>query len=272
MDCAGSRSYLTCQHLSRLIIHIVWGKLRGINKRKLMSAAFSDSFIRNIKTTGRYTDAATQGLNLQVKVNGGKYWAMRYLFQDKRYDLSIGSYPNVSLREARIRATAARAQLNAGLRPTPNWKPQPTLEEQHRAIAPANVTFKQYAADCIAAKRAEWRNPKHAEQWSSTVEMYANPFIGNKPIDAVDMNDILNILVPARSVGMDTGIRNYKGAANWCQSSHMEGLTRDRAAKARKDSQGTAPPCAGLSVGPWLHSTATRHRRCRRLGTRVPYS
>ena len=46
-----------------------------------MSAAFSDSFIRNIKTTGRYTDAATQGLNLQVKVNGGKYWAMRYLFQ-----------------------------------------------------------------------------------------------------------------------------------------------------------------------------------------------
>ena len=50
-----------------------------------MSTAFSDSFIRNIKTTGRYTDAATQGLNLQVKSNGGRYWAMRYLFRDKRY-------------------------------------------------------------------------------------------------------------------------------------------------------------------------------------------
>jgi integrase len=183
-----------------------------------MSAAFSDSFIRNIKTTGRYTDAATQGLNLQVKVNGGKYWAMRYLFQDKRYDLSIGSYPNVSLREARIRATAARAQLNAGLRPTPNWKPQPTLEEQHRAIAPANVTFKQYAADCIAAKRAEWRNPKHAEQWSSTVEMYANPFIGNKPIDAVDMNDILNILVPIWQTKTVTATR-LRGRLEWILAS-----------------------------------------------------
>ena len=183
-----------------------------------MSAAFSDSFIRNIKTTGRYTDAATQGLNLQVKVNGGKYWAMRYLFQDKRYDLSIGSYPNVSLREARIRATAARAQLNAGLRPTPNWKPQPTLEEQHRARAPANVTFKQYAADCIAAKRAEWRNPKHAEQWSSTVEMYANPFIGNKPIDAVDMNDILNILVPIWQTKTVTATR-LRGRLEWILAS-----------------------------------------------------
>ena len=88
-----------------------------------MSAAFSDSFIRNIKTTGRYTDAATQGLNLQVKVNGGKYWAMRYLFQDKRYDLSIGSYPNVSLKEAPYpgdsrpcttkRRTSPRAKLEA---------------------------------------------------------------------------------------------------------------------------------------------------------------
>ena len=183
-----------------------------------MSAAFSDRFIRNIKTTGRYTDAATQGLNLQVKVNGGKYWAMRYLFQVKRYDLSIGSYPNVSLKEARIRATAARAQLNAGLRPTPNWKPQPTLEEQHRAIAPANVTFKQYAADCIAAKRAEWRNPKHAEQWSSTVEMYANPFIGNKPIDAVDMNDILNILVPIWQTKTVTATR-LRGRLEWILAS-----------------------------------------------------
>jgi len=56
------------------------GKAEGKNERKAMSTAFSDSFIRNIKTTGRYTDAATQGLNLQVKANGGKYWAMRYLF------------------------------------------------------------------------------------------------------------------------------------------------------------------------------------------------
>ena len=181
-----------------------------------MSTAFSDSFIRNIKTTGRYTDAATQGLNLQVKANGGKYWAMRYLFQDKRYDLSLGSYPTVSLKEARVRATAARAQLNAGQRPEPSWKPQPLFKEQQRAEE--KVTFRRYAVDCIAAKRAEWKNIKHAEQWSSTIEMYANPVIGNKPIEAVDMEDILKILVPIWEKKTVTATR-LRGRLEWILAS-----------------------------------------------------
>ena len=53
-------------------------------KGTAMSTAFTDTFIRNIKDLGRYTDAATQGLNLQVKPSGGKYWTFRYLFQGKR--------------------------------------------------------------------------------------------------------------------------------------------------------------------------------------------
>ena len=100
------------------------------------------------------------------------------MFQHRRYDLSLGSYPNVSLKEARIRATAARAQLNGGQRPEPAWKPQRPSKEQQRYATPVKVTFKQYAADCIAAKRADWKNKKHAEQWSSTVEIYANPVFG----------------------------------------------------------------------------------------------
>ena len=181
-----------------------------------MSSAFSDSFIRNIKTPGRYTDAATQGLNLQVKANGGKYWAMRYLFQDKRHDLSLGSYPSVTLKEARIRATAARAQLNAGQRPEATWKPKPSCKEQ--PITASKVTFRQYAADCIAAKRAEWKNAKHAEQWSSTIEMYANPVIGSKPIDAVDMDDILKILVPIWNTKTVTATR-LRGRLDWILAS-----------------------------------------------------
>jgi integrase len=181
-----------------------------------MSTVFSDSFIRNIKTTGRYTDAATQGLNLQVKANGGKYWAMRYLFQDRRYDLSLGSYPNVSLKEARVRATAARAQLNSGQRPEPSWKPQTLYKEQQRI--PAKLTFSQYATECIAAKRAEWKNNKHAEQWSSTIEMYANPVIGNKPIDAVDMDDILKILLPIWQTKTVTATR-LRGRLDWILAS-----------------------------------------------------
>ena len=183
-----------------------------------MSSAFSDSFIRNIKTIGRYTDAAIQGLNLQVKSNGGKYWAFRYLFQDRRYDLSLGSYPNVSLKDARIRATAARAQLNSGQRPEPSWKPRTLPTEQQLVHVPTSVTFSQYAADCIAAKRTEWKNAKHAEQWSSTIEMYANPLIGSKPIDTVNMDDILNILTPIWTTKTVTATR-LRGRLEWILAS-----------------------------------------------------
>ena len=134
-----------------------------------MSTAFSDSFIRNIKTTGRYTDAATQGLNLQVKANGGKYWALRYLFQDKRYDLSLGSYPNVSLREARVRATAARAQLNAGQRPEPTWKQHPPKKEQQHSQA--DEDFQHPVSTCVMTSCGS----SFCKAWLGTANMCAHP-------------------------------------------------------------------------------------------------
>ena len=80
-----------------------------------MSIAFTDPYIRNIKIKGRYTDSATQGLNIQVKANGAKYWTFRYLYQGKRHDLGLGTYPAISLKDARARATAARNQIKLRL-------------------------------------------------------------------------------------------------------------------------------------------------------------
>ncbi len=94
-----------------------------------MSIVFTDIYIRNLKTAGRHTDAATQGLNLQIKAGGGKYWTFRYLYQGKRHDLGLGTYPAVSLKEARSRAINARNKLNQGQRPDATWKPQPAVAE-----------------------------------------------------------------------------------------------------------------------------------------------
>jgi integrase len=91
-------------------------------------------------------------------------------------------------------------------------------EEQQQPKVPSKVTFSQYAADCITSKRAEWKNAKHAEQWSSTVEMYANPLIGSKPIDAVDMDDILKILTPIWTTKTVTATR-LRGRLEWILAS-----------------------------------------------------
>ena len=179
-----------------------------------MGTIFTDALIKNLNTPGRYTDAATPGLNLQVKPNGGKYWNLRYILAGKRCDMSLGAYPSVKLKEARARATEVRAQIIRGESPRAFWRADKETTEE----PVAEVLFKDYAAECIAAKRPEWRNAKHAAQWSSSIQRFANPIIGNKPLDEVTLDDILKILTPIWHTRTVTAER-LRGRLDWIFSS-----------------------------------------------------
>jgi integrase len=181
-----------------------------------MKAPLTDTFVKNLTKPGRFTDQAVTGLNLQVKPGGGKYWIFRYVYSGARYDLSLGAYPGITLREARIRATAARAQLNKGDRPEATWRVKRQVIRPTGNQTPA--LFKDYAAACIATKRAEWRNPKHAEQWVATIETYANPVIGHKAVADVDLEDILKILTPIWHTKTVTAAR-LRGRLEWVLAS-----------------------------------------------------
>jgi Arm DNA-binding domain len=58
------------------------------------------------------------GLVLEVRPEGGKWWRYRYRFDGKEKMLSLGTYPAVSLAEARSRRNAARDQIAAGINPS----------------------------------------------------------------------------------------------------------------------------------------------------------
>ena len=176
-----------------------------------MSSVLTDTYIRNLKSVGRYTDAATLGLNLQVKASGGKYWTFRYLYQSKRHDLGLGTYPAISLREARARATNARNALNQGQRPVATWKPKPAVSKETESDKP---TFKEFAKNCIDSKKAEWRNDKHGAQWYATIKQYADPVIGDKNLDEIDTDDILKILNPIWYTKTVTASR-LRGRIEW---------------------------------------------------------
>jgi integrase len=188
-----------------------------------MPTTLTDALIRSLSTPGRYTDAAAAGLNLQVKPNGGKYWTLRYVYGGKRQDISLGAYPTVTLKEARARATDLRSQINKGVEPNAGWRAAREVQEKTIQV----VLFANYAAQCIAAKRPEWRNPKHAAQWTSTIERFANPVIGNMPIDTISMEDILRILNPIwhnRTVTAD----RLRGRLEWIFSSAIARGLRTR--------------------------------------------
>lgn len=185
----------------------------GILKGTVMKHAFTDLFVKNIKKPGRYTDPDTKGLNLQVKANLQKYWVLRYVFEFKRYDLALGAYPEILIKEARKRAIDARGQLNHGKNPK---KPKKTSE--HLPPADTKPTFRNYAHACIEMKRPEWTNAKHGDQWVYTMEEYAFPIIGNKPIDEIDTEDILKILMPIWTTKTETASR-LRGRLEWILAS-----------------------------------------------------
>ena len=177
-----------------------------------MRIVFTDAFIKNIKQAGRYTDAATSGLNFNVKNSTGGYWVFRYQFAGKRVDLSLGAYPSITLKEARKRAIASRNELLQGNRPTAYWRTQIVQKDRNQPL------FKDYAKQCIEAKKAEWQNPKHVEQWFNTVEQYANPLIGDKGLDEIDTQDILDILTPIWYTKTETASR-LRGRIEWILAS-----------------------------------------------------
>lgn len=57
------------------------------------------------------------GLVVLVKPSGAKLWRFRYSFAGKKQKLSLGSYPDIPLAQARIRAADARAKLAQGISP-----------------------------------------------------------------------------------------------------------------------------------------------------------
>ena len=182
-------------------------------------AHFTDKSIQRLTSVGRYTDPSTPGLNLQVKPNGKQYWTCRIVHKGSRKDISLGVYPSVSLKEARQRAISIRNDLNHGHEPQTPWRHlkrgQKTLEAQDDLSGP---TFSEFAAKCIANKRHEWRNSKHAAQWISSIERFANPVLGNKQLDQINTEDILQILQPIWQTKTVTASR-LRGRLEWILSS-----------------------------------------------------
>ena len=110
--------------------------------------ALSDASIRALKPRGSvYAVTDEKGLSLQTTVSGTKLWRFRYQFGGKPRVISLGSYPEVPLAEARRKRDAARSEVQAGIDPGTERKKAKLLS----ALASAN-TFQAIAEEYIDAK------------------------------------------------------------------------------------------------------------------------
>lgn len=83
----------------------------------------TDIAIRQARATGKaYTLGDGRGLALNVAANGSKSWHFRYPWLGKQRRMSLGTYPEVSLKEVRTRREAARALVASGVNPQEHRK------------------------------------------------------------------------------------------------------------------------------------------------------
>lgn len=181
-----------------------------IPERKCMKLKFDHQSIKNAKQVGRHT-TNEKGLQLLIKKGGYKYWVLRYTYGANRHDLTLGSFPEISVADARKKAQEARYQLNQGINPIADRKAKKVALI---AQTSTSVTFEKFALEVIESKRIEWTNEKHAAQWEATLREYAFPIIGQKRLDAIDMEDILKILQPIWSTKTETASR-LRGRLEW---------------------------------------------------------
>ena len=85
----------------------------------------TDTSIRSVKAKERPVKLFDErGLYLEVSPAGGKWWRLKYRFNGKEKRLSLGVYPDVSLRDARERRDKARKLVADGVDPSENRKAQ----------------------------------------------------------------------------------------------------------------------------------------------------
>jgi integrase len=156
-----------------------------------MTITFDYQTLKNLKTTGRFTDPTTKGLQLLVKANQKKYWVYRYTLLGKQRNIGLGVFPTVSIKEARLKAQKAMVGLSEGIDPKTENK-SPSITENNIT----DMTFAEFATQWVANNESAWTNQKHANQWLYTLRDFAFPIIGNKQLQDIDENDVLKILQP----------------------------------------------------------------------------
>jgi integrase len=144
------------------------------------------------------------GLYLRVSASGAKSWVFRFQLDGKRRDMGLGPYPDISLAEARGRATEHRKQRHEGIDPL-------DAKEAHRhaqrlAVAKGR-TFRECATEFIEKNRAGWRNAKHRQQWENTLATYVYPNLGELPVSAIDSGLVVQVLDPIWTEKPETASR-----------------------------------------------------------------
>ncbi|EHU1267926.1 tyrosine-type recombinase/integrase [Acinetobacter calcoaceticus] len=151
----------------------------------------SDSKIRSAKPKEKlYRIGDSDGLCIEIKPNGKKYWRYRFQWLKKTHMMSLGEYPIVGLAEARTKRDEAKSLVASGINPVEekeNQKKAKSDEYENR------VLFKHVAAE-YKAEKLKNRSERYQEAFQRALDKDILKVIGDMDIKEVTSSDVLTIM------------------------------------------------------------------------------
>ena len=151
----------------------------------------------------KLTNAKLRSLPIGKKVSdgGGLYyqptapnkgkWSYRFAMDGKSHEMGLGTFPEISLKEARLAHAEQRKLFVSGNNPI---EARRRIEQSQKASQARK--FSDVAEMVIRAKRPTWTNEKSEKQWRSSLETYAYPILDKNPLAEITRADVLEVLEP----------------------------------------------------------------------------
>ncbi|MXS82155.1 tyrosine-type recombinase/integrase [Nitrosomonas oligotropha] len=198
----------------------------------------TDTAIRNIKPGVKSIKLFDErGLYLEVSPSGGKWWRLKYRFDNKEKRISLGVYPDISLKDARDRRDEARKLLANGVDPSENRK----AIKSTRMDRAAN-SFEVVGREWFAKYSPTWAS-NHGDRIIRRFERDIFPWIGGRPIAEITAPELLSVIRRIESRGaLETAHR----ALSNCGQVFRYAVATGRAERDPSgDLRGALPPVKG---------------------------
>lgn len=177
------------------------------------------------------------GLYLEISPSGGKWWRFKYRFDGKEKRLSLGVYPDVTLRDARERRDEMRRLIANGVDPGVNRKIQKAAKLERSANS-----FEAIAREWYAKHSPGWADT-HSSKIIRRLEKDVFPWIGGRPIAEISAPEILSVL--RRIEGRGTLDTAHRAGGN-CSQVFRYAIATGRAERDPvPDLRGALPPARG---------------------------
>ncbi|WP_371377742.1 integrase domain-containing protein [Thalassotalea aquiviva] len=158
----------------------------------------SDRQLKALQTLDKdYVRSAAPNLQIRIRKTGSKLWNFNYRhpITKRRLNMGLGSYPTISLAEARELATQARKLVQLGIDPKEEREKNKKLQ-----IAETEHIFENVIKNWFEVKRSSVSDDYATDVWRS-LENYILPQLGKLNVNDLDAPSVIEVLKPIEAKG-----------------------------------------------------------------------